>query len=253
MRKQIAAANWKMNLTYQQGEQLIKDILSANIQLEEHQQAVFAVPFPYLVMAAAAVADKFHYSISAQNCYHHVSGAYTGEVSVEMLYSIGIKHCLVGHSERRQYFHESNKELGTKIDLLLQQEITPIFCCGESLDVREAGKQNEHVEMQLEESLFHLTDQQIINVVIAYEPIWAIGTGKTASAQQAQEMHAHLRLLLSVKYGNEIADTISILYGGSVKGGNAKELFSSPDVDGGLVGGASLVANEFLQVIKALK
>ncbi len=253
MRKQIAAANWKMNLTMPQAEQLLKDVLDMDIQLNENQEVIFAVPFPYLVLANNAVAGKQNYSIAAQNCYHKVSGAYTGEISVEMLYSTGIRYCLVGHSERREYFKETNQELAEKINLLLIQQMTPLFCCGEPLEVREAGQQNKHVETQLKESLFHLSAEQVLNVVIAYEPIWAIGTGKTATTQEAQEMHAYLRLLLADKYGHGIADAVSILYGGSVKAGNAKELFSSPDVDGGLVGGASLMGQDFIQIIKALK
>lgn len=253
MRKQIAAANWKMNLTYQQAEQLIDDILVTDTTLEPHQQVVFAVPFPYLAMANIAVADKGYYAIAAQNCFYKSSGAYTGEVSVEMLYSLGIHYCLVGHSERREYFHESNKELADKLDLLLIQGLTPIFCCGESLDIRESNMQDEYVELQLKESLFHLTPEQIAKIHIAYEPVWAIGTGKTATTQEAQQMHAHIRSLLAGHYGKEVADGISILYGGSVKASNAKDLFSQRDVDGGLVGGASLSAQEFIQITKALK
>ena len=173
------------------------------------------------------------------NCHHKMSGAYTGEVSVDMLNSIGINYCVVGHSERREYFHESNAELAEKVDLCLSKSITPIFCCGEPLNIREEGIQNSFVEKQLNDSLFHLDADSVQKVVIAYEPIWAIGTGKTASADQAQEMHAHLRAVLAQKFGSQVADNVSILYGGSVKGSNAKEIFSQPDVDGGLVGGAS--------------
>jgi triosephosphate isomerase len=253
MRKQIAAANWKMNCTYQQGEELLDNILGANIALKEHQQVVFAVPFPYLIMANSEVADEKNYFVAAQNCYNKKSGAYTGEVSVEMLKSIGIQFCVVGHSERREYFQESNKTLAEKVDLCLQSGITPIFCCGEPLSIREAGTQNSYVEVQLQESLFHLPDSSIPKIVIAYEPIWAIGTGKTASAAQAQEMHAHLRSVLSKQYGPLLANNVPILYGGSVKANNAAELFSNPDVDGGLVGGASLLADEFVTIIKSLK
>ena len=160
---------------------------------------------------------------------------------------------MVGHSERREYFAESNADLADKVNLCLSKAITPIFCCGEPLNIREAGTQNQYVEQQLQESLFHLDADAIQKLVIAYEPIWAIGTGKTASSAQAQEMHAHIRAVLSKKYGTEVAAEISILYGGSVKGANAVELFSQPDVDGGLVGGASLVAQEFVQIIKALQ
>jgi triosephosphate isomerase len=170
-----------------------------------------------------------------------------------MLSSIGIQYCLVGHSERREYFAESNQMLADKVNLCLAENIKPVFCCGESLSIRDSGNQNEYVGNQLNDSLFHLTEEQISNVIIAYEPIWAIGTGRTASAEQAQEMHAHLRSVLAEKYGQEIANNISILYGGSVKGSNASEIFSMPDVDGGLVGGASLVAEEFVNVIKGLK
>lgn len=253
MRKQIAAANWKMNLTYQQGEKLLDDILDAQIELNVQQQVIFAVPFPYLIMAMSEVADEKGYAIAAQNCSDKKSGAFTGEVSVEMLQSIGIHYCVLGHSERREFFLENNRLLAAKLDMCLQYEITPIFCCGESLKIREENNQNHFVQQQLEESLFHLSPNQIKKIVIAYEPIWAIGTGKTATTEQAQEMHKHLRFVLQGKYGKEVADEISILYGGSVKANNAAELFACPDVDGGLVGGASLVASDFIEIIKALK
>lgn len=253
MRKQIAAANWKMNCTYQQGEELLDGILGENIALADHQQVVFAVPFPYLIMANSEVADEKNYFIAAQNCYHKKSGAYTGEVSAEMLHSIGIKYCVLGHSERREYFQESNQMLAEKINISLEYGLTPIFCCGEPLSIREAGTQNGYVETQLRESLFHLADNTISKIVIAYEPIWAIGTGKTATSDQAQEMHAHLRSVLAKQYGPLLANGISILYGGSVKANNAGDLFARPDVDGGLVGGASLNAEEFIAIIKALK
>ncbi|HPZ86720.1 MAG TPA: triose-phosphate isomerase [Flavihumibacter sp.] len=253
MRKQIAAANWKMNCTYQQGEKLLDDILKAKPTLGADQLVLFAVPFPYLIMAKSEVADEKNVQIAAQNCYHKKAGAYTGEVSAEMLDSIGIDYCIVGHSERREYFNESNQDLAEKINLLLSFDMVPVFCCGEALAVREAGQQNEWVAKQLEESLFHLSDDQIRKVVIAYEPIWAIGTGKTASAAQAQEMHAFIRSVLAKKFGQPTADQISILYGGSVKASNAAEIFAGADVDGGLVGGASLIPEEFVAIIKALK
>jgi triosephosphate isomerase (TIM) len=253
MRKQIAAANWKMNLTFQEGELLLNDIIGENIELNDNQQAVFAVPFPYLAMANSKVTGKKNYFIAAQNCSNKSKGAYTGEVSVEMLESIGIAHVVIGHSERREYFSESNQLLAEKVDICLSKNMTPIFCCGEPLEIREAGTQNGYVEQQLKESLFHLTAEQLQQVVIAYEPIWAIGTGKTASSDQAQEMHAHLRSVLAKQYGQEVADNISILYGGSVKASNAEELFDQPDVDGGLVGGASLIASEFKTIIRSLK
>jgi len=253
MRKQIAAANWKMNCTYQQAEKLLNDILSAGILLSENRYAIFAVPYPYLIMARSEVAEEGNYFVAAQNCFNKKSGAYTGEVSAEMLQSIGIEYCVIGHSERREYFSENNQMLAEKIDICLEYGVTPIFCCGEALSIREAGTQDSFVENQLIESLFHLSAQQVQKIVIAYEPIWAIGTGKTATAQQAQEMHAHLRKILGKQYGPLVANNLSILYGGSVKAGNAKELFSQPDVDGGLVGGASLVAEEFITIINSLK
>ena len=253
MRKQIAAANWKMNLTIQQGEQLLDAIIAKPHSLSADQQVVFAVPFPYLAMAQQKISGKEKVFIAAQNCYSKKSGAYTGETSVEMLQSLGINVVVLGHSERREYFNESNQFLSDKINICLEYNITPIFCCGEPLSIREGNAQNGFVAKQLEESLFHLSAEQVQKIVIAYEPIWAIGTGKTATSAQAQEMHAYLRSVLAGKYGNDVANNISILYGGSVKGSNAKEIFSQPDVDGGLVGGASLIAEEFVTIINSLK
>ena len=253
MRTQIAAANWKMNLTFQQGEKLLDEILGAEIHLKDHQKTIFAVPYPYLTMARSEVADERNYYVAAQNCYHKKSGAFTGEVSVEMLHSLNINYCIVGHSERREYFGETNAVLAEKINLCLENFITPIFCCGEALPVREAGTQNEFVAQQLSESLFHLSPRQLKTIVIAYEPIWAIGTGKTASSGQAQEMHAHLRSIVAGHFGENLANEVPILYGGSVKANNAKELFNCPDVDGGLVGGASLAGADFIEIIRSLK
>jgi triosephosphate isomerase len=253
MRRQIAAANWKMNCSYQQAEKLLDDILKPGIQLMPHQQVLFAVPFPYLIMANSEVSNEINYDIAAQNCYTKKSGAYTGEVSAEILDSINIKYCIVGHSERREYFNETNQMLAEKLNILLEFGMTPVFCCGESLHIREAGTQNSFVETQLRESLFHLSGAQVSQIIIAYEPVWAIGTGKTATTAQAQEMHAYLRSVLAKQYGKPVANDISILYGGSVKAANAKELFSCDDVDGGLVGGASLNATEFIAIIEALK
>jgi triosephosphate isomerase len=253
MRKQIAAANWKMNLTYQQGEALLDEILKEGITLEENQQVIFAVPFPYLIMAKSEVAEEQGFEVAAQNCSDKDSGAYTGEISAQMLQSLNIKYCIVGHSERREYYGETAEVLAGKVDKCLANRITPIFCCGEALEVRELGNQNNFVQEQIAESLFHLSAEQVLELVIAYEPIWAIGTGKTASTEQAQEMHAFIRSVFADKWGTEISQKIPILYGGSVKAGNAAELFANPDVDGGLVGGASLIASEFTAIIKALK
>ncbi len=253
MRKQIAAANWKMNLTVTEAETLLYSILDAGIEVSENQKVVFAVPSPYLAMAAKKVADYNNISVAAQNVYSKKSGAFTGETSVSMLKSIGVVHAIIGHSERREYFNEGNQFIAEKVKLCLQESVVPIFCCGEALPVREAGEQNGFVQTQLEESLFDLSADEIQQVVIAYEPIWAIGTGKTASSDQAQEMHAHIRSQLAGKYGEAVSENVSILYGGSVKASNAKEIFGKPDVDGGLVGGASLIADEFVAIIKALK
>ena len=253
MRQQIAAANWKMNLTYQQGEQLLDAILKEDIALKEYQRAVFAVPFPYLVMAGQKLAGKKGYAAAAQTCSDQKAGAYTGEVSAEMLRSIGIRYCVLGHSERREYFSERNQSLAVRVKLCLENEITPIFCCGEPLSIREVDAQEGFVEAQLMESLFHFPEAEIRKIVIAYEPIWAIGTGKTATAAQAQEMHAHIRQLFAKKYNQATADALPILYGGSVKAANAIELFHSPDVDGGLVGGSSLNATEFTSIIRSMK
>lgn len=253
MRKQIAAANWKMNLSYQEAETLLDEILEAEIRLDFHQLTIFAVPFPYLIMSRSEVEDDMNYEVAAQNCHHKKSGAYTGEVSVDMLHSIGVNYCIIGHSERREYNGETNAMLAEKVNLCFEQGIIPIFCCGEPLPIRDAGTQNDFVAKQLKESLFHLSAADIKKIIIAYEPIWAIGTGKTASTEQAQEIHHYLRSVIAGKYGAEIANEIPILYGGSVKAGNAKELFACPDVDGGLVGGASLIAADFIEIIKALK
>ena len=252
MRKKIAAANWKMNLRIEQGEALLNEILNNRPQLEIHQQVIFAVPFPYLQMAVEKIKGCTNFNIAAQNCSDKSSGAFTGEVSAEMLQSIGCTHVVIGHSERRDYFQETNAILARKTDIALSNGITPLFCCGEPLSVREKEEQNHFVEQQLLEGLFHLDASEISKLVIAYEPIWAIGTGRTASAEQAQEMHQHIRSVIHTQYGAHVADELTILYGGSVNGKNAKELFSQPDVDGGLVGGASLKAAEFIAIMEAL-
>ena len=252
MRKKIAAANWKMNGTYQQAEKLLEDVLNRSSGLKENQQVLFAVPFPYLIMANSRIAAEQNFFVAAQNCSHEKSGAFTGEVSAEMLHSIGVRYCIIGHSERRQYFSETDQQLAQKTDQCLANNIIPIFCCGETLDVREKGQQNELVAQQLKNALFHLEAAVLEKIIIAYEPVWAIGTGKTATSEQAQEMHAYLRSVISKKY-NTSAEKIPILYGGSVTPSNAQELFSQPDIDGGLVGGASLVAEDFIQIVEGLE
>jgi len=252
MRKQIAAANWKMNLSLAQAETLLNELVASSNSLGANQEAIFAVPAIYIPLALAKLANKTNVFVAAQNCHQKESGAYTVEVSASMLESIGVKHIIVGHSERREYFAESDALLAEKVNTILAIHSTPIFCCGEPLAIRESESQNAFVEAQLKNSLFHLSAEAIVKVVIAYEPIWAIGTGKTATSAQAQDIHAYIRSCIANQYGEVVANEISILYGGSVKASNAKEIFSQPDVDGGLVGGASLVATEFTAIINAL-
>mgnify|MGYP000710279891 FL=1 len=253
MRKQIAAANWKMNLNQQEAKDLLANILDKLPKLTDNQQVVFSVPAIYIPNAVKQIAGISNVFVAAQNCHQNANGAYTGEISAPMYSSVGVNHIVIGHSERREYFAESDALLAEKVNAVLANNSTPIFCCGEPLAIREAETQNAFVENQLINSLFHLSSEQLLKVVIAYEPIWAIGTGKTASSAQAQEIHAFIRSVLAIKYGADIADQISILYGGSVKAANAVELFSQPDVDGGLVGGASLIATEFTAIINALQ
>jgi len=252
MRKKIAAANWKMNLTWQQGNELVQSLLGATPSMQDTHQVILSVPFPYLASVSSMTKGTSGYQVAAQNCHHLAAGAYTGEVSAGMLASIGIPYCLVGHSERREYNGETNAVLADKLVRCIENSIRPIFCCGEPLAIRDLGQQNEYVARQLQESLFVLSAEQVGQAVIAYEPIWAIGTGRTASSEQAQAMHLHIRQVLEVHYGQQLAGQIPILYGGSVKASNADELFACPDVDGALVGGASLVASEFTAIVNAL-
>ena len=253
MRKQIAAANWKMNLTIQQADGLLDEIIREGVIVASGREAVIAVPFPYLSLAKEKLKNTEGFFVAAQNCYTQPAGAFTGEVSSQMLASMEIDYVIIGHSERREIFGEDNKMLAQKVDISLLNGIKPIFCCGEPLSIRESEDQNKYVETQIHEGLFHLQSEMLQNFIIAYEPIWAIGTGRTASAEQAQEMHAHIRKVIAEKYGNELSESISILYGGSVKANNAKEIFEKPDVDGGLVGGASLIAKDFGEIIRSLK
>lgn len=253
MRKQIAAANWKMNCNLEEAKLLLGALSSSVVKVKAHHQVIIAVPFPYLLLAQSFVDNVSGYYIAAQNCYDKELGAYTGEVSAAMIASCHISHVIVGHSERRGYFNETNLMLAEKVKLALKHRLTPIFCCGESLKVREENMQNAFIGRQIEESLFDLNPEDFSKIIIAYEPIWAIGTGKTATSEQAQQMHHFIRRTIGGRYGEQLAEEISILYGGSVKGSNAEELFAKPDVDGGLVGGASLKADEFIKIIESLK
>ena len=248
-RTKMVAANWKMNLNLKEGEVLLGQLRNG-MPSDLRCEVIIAPPFTHIQMAIQAVHGS-SIGIAAQNCHNEHHGAYTGEISVDMLKSIGVSYIITGHSERREIFHETNDIVRTKVNAILGGGIKPIFCCGESLDIREAGEQNTFVGRQLEEGIFHLDVDSFQNVVIAYEPIWAIGTGVTASPEQAQEMHAFIRKAIGERYGDEISNKTRILYGGSIKADNASTLFSQVDVDGGLVGGASLQAAGFLAIIEA--
>ncbi|MCF0043540.1 triose-phosphate isomerase [Dyadobacter fanqingshengii] len=252
MRKKIVAGNWKMNKVLDEAVALTSELVNmANDEVQSDVKVILCPPSIYLTTIKKYLESAPNFALAAQNCSDKVSGAYTGEISAQMLQSIGVEYVLVGHSERRQYFNESNAVLAEKVNTALANGVSPIFCCGESLDQRQNEDYIGFVKNQITESLFHLSEEQLLSVIIAYEPIWAIGTGLTASAEQAQEMHASLRQHIASKYGADIAEEISILYGGSVTAASAAELFSSPDIDGGLVGGASLKSREFTNIIKA--
>lgn len=247
-RKQIVAGNWKMNMNYKEGIALAIAI-AKKIPAHTDVQVIFGTPAIHLKAVGDAIKHFSNISIAAQNCHQAEKGAFTGELSVDMLQSVGTTYVIIGHSERRLHFQESNKLLAQKVDKVLEKGLIPIFCCGESLDIRKKKKHVKFVKKQLKESLFHLKSKDFGKIVIAYEPIWAIGTGVTASPKQAQEMHKSIRKMIAKQYGSKVATKTSILYGGSVKPANAKELFSQQDVDGGLVGGASLKSEDFLQII----
>lgn len=249
MPKKIVAGNWKMNKTHEEALSLSKELFDRQDEIPEDVKLVISPPALYL--SSMAHISKSRIGLSSQNCSNQKSGAFTGEISTEMLNSVGVKFCIVGHSERRSYYSESDEFIGEKVERLLEDDITPIFCCGEQLEERESDQYFDIIKNQISNSLFHLSKEEISKLVIAYEPVWAIGTGKTASPEQAQEIHAYIRSLISEKYDSEIGDNLSILYGGSCKPSNAKELFSQPDIDGGLIGGASLNADDFLALSKS--
>ena len=251
MRKNIVAGNWKMNKSFSEAEDLLSDLVDLLEGKKVKCEVVVCPPSVYLEMASD-FADESIFSVGAQNVSEFENGAYTGEISAEMLAAVDIDYCIVGHSERRKYFTESNQSLALKVDKLLDQGIIPIFCCGEVIAEREAGDHFKVVEKQIEEGLFHLNEDEFSNIVIAYEPVWAIGTGLTATPKQAQEMHAYIRKLIGDKYGKKIAAETSILYGGSCNPSNAAELFSQNDVDGGLIGGASLKADDFFKIVQSI-
>lgn len=247
MRKNIVAGNWKMNTTVAEGIQLAKEVVEKSTQLNGNVKLILGTPFTHLY-PVAQVLNGSNVGLAAQNCADQPKGAYTGEVSVSMLKSVEAQYCILGHSERREYYGETSEKLVKKMALALEQGISPIFCVGEKLEQREAGEHFNVVKAQIEEVLFTLTDEQMKQVIVAYEPVWAIGTGKTATAEQAQEIHNFIRKTIAAKFGQQIADDTTILYGGSCKPSNAKELFACPDIDGGLIGGASLKSDDFVAI-----
>ena len=252
MRKKIVAGNWKMNLNLQEGVALAKEINEALVQDKPNCDVIICTPFIHLA-SVAQVLDANVVGLGAENCADKEKGAYTGEVSAAMVKSTGAQYVILGHSERREYYGETAEMLKEKVQLALANGLKVIFCCGETLEEREAERQNEVVKAELDGSVFNLTAEEWKNIILAYEPIWAIGTGKTATSDQAQEMLAYIRSIVAEKYGQEVADETSILYGGSCKASNAPELFAKPDIDGGLIGGASLKAADFKGIIDAWK
>ena len=247
MRKKIVAGNWKMNTTVPEGIELAKQVVARAAETPANVGLIVAAPFTHL----AAVADAIKGSkveLAAQNCADHTSGAYTGEVSVAMLKSVGCNWTILGHSERRQYYGETDEKLVVKTQLALAEGLGVILCVGENLDEREAGRHFNVVTGQIKNVLFNFTAEDMKKIVVAYEPVWAIGTGKTATAEQAEEIHACIRKVLADKFGAQVAEDTTILYGGSCKPSNAKELFAQKDIDGGLIGGAALKADDFIGI-----
>ena len=252
MAKKIVAGNWKMNKNLQEGIELAKGLNEALAADKPNCDVIICTPFIHLAKVSEIIDHKV-INLGAENCADKASGAYTGEVSAEMVKSTGAEYVILGHSERREYYNETPEILKEKVELALANGLKVIFCIGESLAQREANEQNAVVKAELEGSVFHLSADQFKNIVIAYEPIWAIGTGKTATAEQAEEIHAYIRSIVAEKYGQAVAEDTSILYGGSCKASNAPELFAKPDIDGGLIGGASLKVADFKGIIDAWK
>jgi triosephosphate isomerase len=248
MREKIVAGNWKMNTNWPEASELVKELISKSSSV--NCSLVIFPPFTYLQKVSELTSNS-SIKTGAQNCSEHEKGAYTGEVSASMLNSIGINYCIIGHSERREYFNESNEQLLLKVKNCIANNLTPVFCCGEKLEERENQQHLTIIQNQISEVLFKLEQVEFEKIIIAYEPVWAIGTGKTATAEQAQEIHFFIRSLIGKKYSNETANKTSILYGGSCKPSNAKELFAQPDIDGGLIGGASLIADDFIQIAES--
>ena len=251
MRKNIVAGNWKMNTTVPEGVKLAAEVNEALKGVQPNCDVIVCVPFTHLVPVCDTITEKGKLGLGAENCANHAKGAYTGEVSAAMVASTGAQYVILGHSERRQYYGETAETLREKVALALENGLTPIFCIGEVLEEREADKHFDVVKAQIVDGLFNLSAEDFGKIILAYEPVWAIGTGKTATADQAEEMHAFIRKTVAEKYGQEVAENTSILYGGSCKPGNARELFAKPDVDGGLIGGASLKCADFMGIVEA--
>ncbi|MCF6280236.1 MAG: triose-phosphate isomerase [Flavobacteriaceae bacterium] len=251
MRKNIVAGNWKMNNDLDASIELVHELILATDDIEIGNTRIIVAPTFVNLQKVREIVEGSRVEVAAQNMHQENSGAFTGEISAEMLQNIGINDVIIGHSERRAYFNETDELLAQKVSRALENNMNVIFCFGEQLEDRKSENHFKVVESQLKNGLFHLSEKKLGFVILAYEPVWAIGTGETASPEQAQEMHAFIRNLLKDKYGNEVAKNTSILYGGSVKSSNAKEIFSKPDVDGGLIGGAALKVNDFVAIIKA--
>lgn len=251
MRKKIVAGNWKMNLDYNEGLSLFSEVINmVKDELKGDQQAIICSPFIHLHSLTQLAKGYAKIAVGAQNCHQAESGAFTGEISAKMIHSVGAPYVILGHSERRQYFGETNDLLAEKTNTALRNQLTPIFCIGETLQERESERYFEVIKKQLAEGVFHLNETDFSRLIIAYEPIWAIGTGLTASPQQAQEIHAFIRKEIAGQYNQAIADETSILYGGSCNPKNAAELFGQADIDGGLIGGASLKSRDFTDILK---
>ena len=253
MRQKIVAANWKMNTYYMSGIKLLAEVVPMiNDEVTADVKVIIAPPFIHLYSAAQLMDGNKKVLLAAQNCFFEEKGAYTGEISAAMLASVGVKYVILGHSERRKYFNEDDVIISKKILRVLEDNMQVIYCCGETLVQREAGKYKEVVAKQIETALFGLSKERMGKIIIAYEPVWAIGTGVNATPEQAQEMHAFIREQVKKNFSDELSQNTSIIYGGSVTPANAKNLFSCSDVDGGLIGGASLVARDFVNIVKAV-
>ncbi|PCH93297.1 MAG: triose-phosphate isomerase [Bacteroidetes bacterium] len=251
MKKNIVAGNWKMNTSLEEGIALLNEIQAGYKEIDSSVELIIAPPFTHLTTLVKLSQESSNLSIAAQNCAAEEEGAFTGEVSAKMIGNLGVSYVILGHSERRKHYQETDNTIKKKIDLALKFQLRPIFCCGESIEERTADEHFEVVTSQVENALFHLDESNFGKIIVAYEPVWAIGTGETATPDQAQEMHAHIRKLITNKYGTDTSEQVAIIYGGSCNPENAKKLFANSDVDGGLIGGASLEVSDFINIAKS--